>query len=171
MCSWGSRVVVPNKGQPKVLDQLHQGHPGMARMKSLAQSIVWWPGIDTDITSMIQGCRQCQEKQKSPPKSPLQPWSWPEQPWSRLHVDHAGPFLGKTFLLVVDARSKWLEVMVVYTFDTIFSTHGLPEILVSDNATSFTSSEFKEFVTLLVLLIIPLQMDLQKEQYKPSKRE
>jgi hypothetical protein len=33
---WGSRVVVPKKGQPKVLDQLHQGHPGMARMKSLA---------------------------------------------------------------------------------------------------------------------------------------
>ena len=94
---WGSRVVVPKKGQPKVLHQLHHGHPGMARMKRLARSIVWWPGIDADITSKIQGCRQCQEKQKSPPKSPLQPWSWPEQLWSRLHVDHAGPFWAKHF--------------------------------------------------------------------------
>ena len=63
--------------------------------------------------------------------------------------------MGKTFLLVVDAHSKWLEVMMVPStsshvtiqkLHTIFATHGLPETLVADNATSFTSSEFKEFV-------------------------
>ena len=163
---WGSRVVVPKKGQPKVLDRLHQGHPGMARMKSLARSIVWWPGIDADITSKIQGCRQCQEKQKSPP----------EQPWSQLHVDHARPFLSKTFLLVVDAHSKWLEVMVVPStpyFPLMGSQRCWFQImrpaLQAQNSRNFWLA--MEFVTLLVLLIIPLQMDLQKEQYKPSKRE
>ncbi len=31
-----------------------------------------------------------------------------------VHVDHAGPFMGKTLtLLVVDAMSNWLEVKVV----------------------------------------------------------
>ena len=30
-----------------------------------------------------------------------------------IHIDHAGPFIEKTFLLVVDAHSKWLEVVIV----------------------------------------------------------
>ena len=32
---WGSRVVIPLAGRSKVLDELHDGHPGMSRMKSL----------------------------------------------------------------------------------------------------------------------------------------
>ena len=28
---------------------------------------------------------------------------------------------------------------------TSFSTHGLPEVIVSDNSTAFTSGQFKEF--------------------------
>ena len=40
---------------------------------------------------------------------PLPPWEWPETPWNRLHVDYAGPFLGKMFLIVVDAHSKWID--------------------------------------------------------------
>ena len=125
-------------------------------MKSLARSIVWWPQIDTDIDAMVQNCHQCQENQKAPPKSPLQPWNWPDQPWSRLHIDHTGPFMGNTFLLVIDAHSKWLEAVVVPSTSThttvqrlrtMFATHGLPEIIVSDNATCFTSAEFKEFLS------------------------
>ena len=61
----------------------------------------------------------------------------------------------KMFLVVFDAHSKWLEVMVfpnttsnatIQKLRAIFATHGLPEVLVSDNASCFTSAEFKEFV-------------------------
>ena len=38
---WGSRIVVPPQGREKVLIELHQGHPGIARMKALARSFVW----------------------------------------------------------------------------------------------------------------------------------
>ena len=40
------------------------------------------------------------------------PWvpSNPEWPWSRLHVDYVGPLQGHTFLVLVDAYSKWMEV-------------------------------------------------------------
>ena len=56
--------------------------------------------------------------------------------------------------LVVDAHSKWIEVRPVYnatstvTIDqlrSIFATHGLPEMLVTDNGTVFTSNEFSRF--------------------------
>ena len=153
---WGTRVVVPERGRSRVLEQLHEGHPGVSRMKGIARSITWWPGIDKDIERQVQNCTQCQQNQKSPAPSPLHSWEWPDRPWSRLHVDHAGPFLGKYFLLVVDAHSKWLEVMLVPSTSTantvqklriIFATHGLPEVLVSDNATCFTSTEFQEFLT------------------------
>ena len=80
---WGSRVIVPKKGQAQVLEQLHQCHLGVARMKGLARGMVWWPGTDLDIEAKVH---QCQENQKNPPKSPLQPWKWPEHPWSRLHI-------------------------------------------------------------------------------------
>ena len=56
----GSRVVVPQAGQATVMQELHQGHPGVLRMKSLARSVVWWPGIDADIEGMVKDCHSCQ---------------------------------------------------------------------------------------------------------------
>ena len=37
----GSRVVVPAAGRDKLLDVLHEGHPGITRMKALARSYIW----------------------------------------------------------------------------------------------------------------------------------
>ncbi|VDL65121.1 unnamed protein product [Hymenolepis diminuta] len=77
-----------------------------------------------------------------------------ETPWTRLHVDFAGPVSGITYLVVVDSYSKWPEVVpltvatsgtTIGALDRIFSTHGLPKTLVSDNGTQFTSVDFKEF--------------------------
>ena len=37
---WGNRVVVPKSVQGKILTELHEGHPGVARMKRLARMFV-----------------------------------------------------------------------------------------------------------------------------------
>ena len=152
---WGSRVVVPRPSQKAVLEILHEAHPGIVRMKSLARGPVWWPGIDSDLEEKVKSCKPCQENKKSPPVAPLHPWEFPGRAWSRLHIDFAGPFLGKMFIVLVDAHSKWLEVAavpscsassVIRFLRTVFATHGLPDQIVSDNGTAFTSDEFQAFL-------------------------
>ena len=145
---WGTRVIVSPQLRSAVLDELHEGHPGIGRMKSFARSYVWWPGLDGDLEGRVRRCTECQREQKLPPKAPIQPWEWPEKPWTRLHIDHAGPVLGKMLLqVIVDAHSKWIEAHIVASTSTsaaidklrqTFATHGLPETIVSDNSTAFT---------------------------------
>ncbi|XP_061570028.1 uncharacterized protein K02A2.6-like [Cololabis saira] len=152
---WGARVIIPTKGRDKMLKLLHQTHMGMSKMKGLARSYIWWPGMDENIEREVQSCEECQKHQKSPPTAPLHPWEWPESPWSRIHVDYAGPFLGEMFLLIVDAHSKWMDIYPVKsptshaTIEKLrqsFSVFGLPKMLVSDNGTCFTSAEFETFM-------------------------
>uniref|UniRef100_A0AAQ4PHJ0 Gypsy retrotransposon integrase-like protein 1 n=1 Tax=Gasterosteus aculeatus aculeatus TaxID=481459 RepID=A0AAQ4PHJ0_GASAC len=152
---WGARVVIPQRGRKAILQQLHHTHPGISRMKGLARSYVWWPGMDSEIEKEVQSCHTCQENRNLPAGAPLHPWEWPETPWSRLHIDYAGPFLGKMFLVIVDAHSKWIDVYPATTATSqvtieklrqCFSIHGLPQTLVSDNGTGFTSQEFKAFM-------------------------
>ena len=79
---WGSRVVVPKRGRDAVIRELHGGHPGISKMKSLVRMYVWWQGIDDDIDKSVHQCIECQEVQSAPPKAPLNPWKWPTRPWA-----------------------------------------------------------------------------------------
>ena len=110
---WGTRVVIPKAGREQVLKLLQEGHPGILRMKRIARGMVWWPNIDANIERKVQDCEPCQLTQKSPATAPLHPWEWSNRPWSRIHIDHAGPFMGKTFLVLVDAHSKWMDAHIV----------------------------------------------------------
>ena len=112
---WGNRVVVPLKGCDLVLESLHENHPGISRLKAVARGVVWWPGIDTDIERKVKSCLSCLQNQKMPLVAPLHPWEWPAHPWERIHVDYAGPFLDRMFLIVVDAHSKWLEAVSYFS--------------------------------------------------------
>ena len=148
---WGSRVVVPEQGRKLVIEELHAEHQGMSRMKSLRRSFVWWPNMDSDVEECVKRCEVCQTHQKVPAAAPLHPWEWPKLPWCRLHADYAGPFMGKMFLLIMDAHSKWLEAHIVESATSTatiqkmkasFASHGLPVTVVTDNLSAFTSQEF-----------------------------
>ena len=64
--------------------------------------------------------------------------------------------MGKMFLVIVDAHSKWLDVHPVSSATSsvtitylrcLFAIHDLPETIVTDNGSVFTSAEFTEFTT------------------------
>nr|VZI41216.1 unnamed protein product [Spirometra erinaceieuropaei] len=151
---FADRVVIPSSLRPTVLRQFHAAHPGNSRMKFIARSFAYWPGIDGGIDDLVRRCSRCQQAAKMPPRQPPVPWEPPERPWSRVHIDFAGPLNGVSYLILVDAYSKWPEIAplnpatassTIAFLRRIFSQHGLPEVLVSDNGSQFTSSSFEDF--------------------------
>ena len=61
------------------------------------------------------------------------------------------------YFIVVDAKSKWIEVLLMSSTTTaaavgalrhLFSVHGLPEEIVSDNGPQFVAQEMKDFLKL-----------------------
>ena len=112
---------------------------------------------DQELEQKVKGCVHCQLVQNLPPQVPSHSWEWPQHPWARLHIDYAGLFMGKMFLVTVDAHSKWLEAHVVETPTStgtirklrhMFGTHGISETIVTDNGSVFTSKEFQQFTDL-----------------------
>ncbi|XP_074039503.1 uncharacterized protein [Leptinotarsa decemlineata] len=151
----GSRVVIPTTLRRKILEELHEAHTGIVKMKALARSYVWWPKIDSDIEQLVKSCIPCQSAQNKPMKVPPHCWEYPSSPWQRIHIDFAGPFMGKYFLLVIDAFSKWPEIIsmtsmvasrTISILRNLFARYGLPVILVSDNGPTFRSQEFELFL-------------------------
>lgn len=57
---WGNCVVMPQQGRQQILEELHSGHLGIARMKNLTQMFIWWPQMDGDFEIMVKGCWECQ---------------------------------------------------------------------------------------------------------------
>ena len=80
-------------GREAVLQELHEGHPGMTKIKTLTCMHMWWPGMEKDIEMTVRTCADCQSVCAALPVAPLHPWKWPTRPWARLHLDYVGPFL------------------------------------------------------------------------------
>ncbi|KAG5861967.1 hypothetical protein JTB14_026958 [Gonioctena quinquepunctata] len=83
---WKGRICVPLALQPGVLGMLHDGHPGITAMQSLANFHVFWPNINSDIAQEIEKCFTCQQSRQNDRNSPLHPWGISPEPWSRLHL-------------------------------------------------------------------------------------
>ncbi|XP_055615106.1 uncharacterized protein K02A2.6-like [Toxorhynchites rutilus septentrionalis] len=151
---FGDRLVIPSIYRKRCLAQLHKGHPGMHRMKAVARSYVYWPGLDEEIASFVRSCPHCAAAARSPPKANPVPWPLPTAPWQRVHADYAGPLDGEFYLIVVDAYSKWPEIFATRQITTkattnllrpLFANKGMPELLVTDNGTQFKSEEFSQY--------------------------
>lgn len=149
-----NRMVIPEMLRKTILGLLHDGHKGIVAMKCEARKLVYWPGIDRDIEHLTSSCSDCNVNFK--PKNVV-PCHWPEStcPWDRVHVDFCGPIDHVHFLVIIDSYTKFIDVhyvKVINSENTIqclqkcFSNFGIPNTIVSDNATCFKSQEFQDFL-------------------------
>ena len=77
-------------------------------LQLLAWSYVWWPGLDREVEQLVKSCLPCQSVKNAPL---LHLWLWPAKPWQRIHVNFAGPVEKRMSMVVVNAHSKWPEVI------------------------------------------------------------
>lgn len=153
---WNNRIIIPRSLRENILKQLHLSHMGVVKMKSLARSYFWWPGLSKDIEILAGSCENCAVYKSNPPIAKIEQWPWPDKVWDRIHIDFMGPYLNKQFLIIIDAHSKWVEVFLlnkitskatIEILRSVFARFGLPSKLVSDNARTFCSVEFEDFLS------------------------
>ena len=62
-------------------------------MKNMARSYLLWPGWIQTLKIRSSHAKYVNFYRAAPPHS----WEWSEKCWSRIHIDHAGPFMGQLF--------------------------------------------------------------------------
>ena len=151
---YDERLVIPVNLRMDMLNKIHHGHLGMTKCRARAQQSVWWPGLSLAIQDLVGNCQTCKE-QLPDKREPLMASPLPDKAWERVGSD-LFEYQGKTYLLMIDYYSRWIEVRPLKRLDTkgttdamssIFAVHSVPDIVVSDNGPQYASKEFKAFAT------------------------
>ena len=151
---YGQRIVVPKSLQKETLLKIHEGHQGIQRCRLRARCSVWWPGMSTQIKDLVESCSTC-VRNRAPHHEPLISTPLPEYPWQKIASDLF--YLdGCDYLMVTDYFSRYPEVIklrsttssgIIEALKAIFSRHGIPQILISDNGPQYSSEEFTKFAS------------------------
>ena len=151
-----------------VIDQAHTmlGHFGPQKTSEYVRRWFWWPRLGKDVDKFCVTCGTCQTAK---PRNHLQP-GWlhslpiPTKPWISISMDFVGPFpqvKGYDYLWVVVCRlTSMVHLIPIKTTTTtaelaevyireIVRLHGLPESIVSDRDSKFTSKFWREVHRLL----------------------
>lgn len=149
-----NQIIIPKELRRKILGKIHEGHFGINRCQSIARCTVYWPGMNNDIFNLVSSCEVCLKHSNANPKMELMSHEIVNIPWYKVGSD-IFEFKKRQYLLVVDYFSKFIEVellsngysssQVITRLKSIFSRHGIPHVLVSDNGPPYNSREFKDF--------------------------
>ena len=140
-------------------DHLVAGHLGRAATYELVSQNYWWPGMRKTIARYLANCDTCGRIKpvRYAPYGLLKPMQVPVARWSSVSMDFitglpkSRPQQHDAILAIVDRLTKMAHYIPTHEtvtsegaarlyFDNIFRLHGLPNSLVSDRGTQFTSS-------------------------------
>ncbi|OWF56513.1 Transposon Ty3-I Gag-Pol polyprotein [Mizuhopecten yessoensis] len=150
----GTRIVIPLKLRSEMLKKIHHGHLGREKCKKRASELLFWPNMNFEINSMVENCDVCQKFAMKQQAEPLNPTPVSKSAWEHVSTDLFS-LEGKDYIVTCDSFSNYPEVLllpnqtatsVINALKSIFSRHGVPQVLTSDNGPCYSCKEFKDFV-------------------------
>ena len=166
----GNTLVVPQAARKFALERIHSSHMGANACIRRAREALYWPGMTSHIRNHVQKCSICRDYDNKQQKEPLLAHEVPPRPWAKVGAD-LFKFKGRDYLIVTDYYSNFWEIdrLQATTSDDVirkmkqhFSRYGIPEVLISDNGTQFTSREFRSFTK---------QWEIQHETSSPHHHQ
>lgn len=157
------RWVVPKGARWQLCRMNHDeiGHFGVEKTLERIKKSYWFSKMSRFVKKYVNACIECAyaKKNNTAKEGYLYPIAKIEVPFHTIHIDHLGPFVkskrGNTHLLViVDGFTKFVFAKPVRNTKTqsairvleeIFYTFRVPDRIISDRGTCFTSHAFKRF--------------------------
>ena len=149
----GERVVIPTSMHHEMKMKVHAGHTGINSCLRHARELIYWPGISAEIRQYVETCDVCASYASKQPEEPLHLHDVPSRPWQKVGTD-IFTISGRNYLVTVDYFSQFFEVdylQEITSADVItklkhhFARHGIPDTVISDNGSQYSSSEFSRF--------------------------
>ncbi|XP_077541014.1 uncharacterized protein LOC144153239 [Haemaphysalis longicornis] len=166
------QLVVPEQHRYKVLHLAHAGlmagHLGRAKTIDRILADFFWPGLHGDVKRFIASCDICQRTvdRGTVRRVPLERVPLVDTPFRKVAIDIVGPLKPTTrrgnryILTLVDYGTRFPEAVALPSIETervaeallqIFSRVGVPEEMLSDRGSNFTSELMTEVGRLLSL--------------------
>ena len=162
------QVVLPRSYRQNVLKLAHNipiaGHLGAEKTKQRILKRFYWPSIHRDVKKYCKECAECQLTSKHKgSRVPMMPLPIMGESFTRMAMDIVGPLpktkSGHRYILVVcDYATRYPEAIPLKRFTAqavaeqlieLFSRHGIPKELLTDQGTNFTSALLKELYKML----------------------
>ena len=162
------QLVLPMQCRKAVLQLAHEvplaAHLGKNKTAKRILSRFYWPTLYRDVEEFCKCCRICQKASRlKGSKAPLIPLPIVTEPFRRVAMDIVGPLprtvSGNRYILVMsDYATRYPEAVPVKAIDAehiaeelvkIFARVGIPEEILTDQGSNFTSQLLAEIYQLL----------------------
>jgi transposase InsO family protein len=155
------KVILQDQVEP-VIYHLHRdisgAHLGVDAVIGKIKDRYYWPQLGNDVKEYIRSCDVCQRRGPQQRREELIPIEI-QGPFHRIGIDIKGPLPitsnGNRYIIVaMDYFSKWPEARAIpnmraetvakFIYEDIVCRHGVPQEILSDRGTSFTSKVIEE---------------------------
>ena len=84
----GPKIVIPRSICSDTIKAVHDNsHQGCNQATRRARDIMFWPGMNKELTDYVRSCPICEKHRSANAKEPLMPHEMPLRPWENISCD------------------------------------------------------------------------------------